>query len=159
MMPVRTLVGGVVCAATLAGGAPGTVRAQANRWERQVGDQLRRTLATLNVKGSGQPDSSWTGTLNGEESEVFVVRLLGGVSYSIIGVCDNDCDRLQLVLSTPTRNELAADRGGETFPILRFTPPETMSYRVKVVMDSCRMNPCWFGVAVVKTSSGATRSN
>jgi hypothetical protein len=152
-MLFRTLVGCAVVAATLTAGAPPSARAQATRWERQVREQLRRTVGTLDVRrsGAGQPDSTWTGTLNGEESATFSVRLLRGVSYSILGVCDNDCDRLQLVLSTPTRNELVVDRRGEAFPTLRFTPRETMVYRVKVVMDSCRMNPCWFGVAVVQT--------
>jgi len=129
---------------------PATVVAQTNRWERQVQDQLRRTLTTIGVDARERPTATKTGTLNVEESEWFTVTLSAGVHYSIVGVCDNDCARLQLVLTTPDRNELAVDRRGENFPVVRFTSPETRVFRVKVVMDACLVSPCWYGVAVVE---------
>ena len=121
---------------------PATVAAQANRWQRQVQEQLERV--------SPHARTTKTGVLNLEESEWFAVTLTAGVSYSIIGVCDNDCSSLQLVLATPDRNELGTDRRGENFPVVRFTPPETRVFRVKVVMDACLVSPCWYGVAVVE---------
>jgi len=121
---------------------PATVAAQANRWQRQVQEQLERV--------SPHARTTKTGVLNLEESEWFAVTLTAGVSYSIIGVCDNDCSSLQLVLATPDRNELVTDRRGENFPVVRFTPPETRVFRVKVVMDACLVSPCWYGVAVVE---------
>lgn len=129
---------------------PATVVAQANRWEHQVQDQLRRTLTTLGVEGRERPTATKTGTLNVEESEWFAVTLSAGVPYSIVGVCDNDCSKLQLVLTTPERNELATDRRSENFPVLRFTAPATRLFRVKVVMEACQVSPCWYGVAVVE---------
>jgi hypothetical protein len=129
---------------------PTTVVAQTNRWERQVQDQLRRTLTTLGVEARERPVATKTGVLNAEESGWFAVTLTAGVPYSIVGVCDNDCSRLHLVLTTPDRSELATDRRGENFPVVRFTPPETRVFRVKVVMDACLVSPCWYGVAVVE---------
>ncbi len=142
---MKVLVAAVVlvCAAR-------TAVAQANRWEQQVQDQLRRTLTTLGVKESERPAATKTGILNAEESEWFAVTLSGGVSYSIVGVCDNDCSKLQLVLTTPDRNELATDRRSENFPVLRFTPRETRVFYVKIVMEACQVSPCWYGVAVTK---------
>lgn len=128
---------------------PATVAAQ-TRWERQVQDQLRRTLRTLGVQDRERPTATKTGVLNAEESEWFTVTLSGGVPYSIVGVCDNDCSSLQLTLTTPKRNELATDRRGENFPVVRFTPTETRLFHVKVVMEGCRVSPCWYGVAVTK---------
>jgi hypothetical protein len=121
---------------------PATVVAQTNRWERQVQDQLQRV--------SPNAKTAKMGALNLEESEWFSVTLTAGVAYSILGVCDNDCSRLQLVLTTLDRNELATDRRGENFPVVRFTPPETRVFRVKVVMEACLVSPCWYGVAVVE---------
>ena len=115
-------------------------------------DQLQRTLTTLGVKGSERPAATKTGVLNAEESEWFAVTLSAGVSYSIIGVCDNDCSKLQLVLTTPDHNELATDRRSENFPVLRFTPTETRLFRVRIIMEACRVSPCWYGVAVIKAS-------
>ena len=122
--------------------AAGTAGAQTNRWEQQVQEQLARV--------SPHARTTKTGVLNVEESEWFAVTLSAGVHYSIVGVCDNDCSRLQLVLTTPDRSELATDRRGENFPVVRFTPPETRVFRVKVVMDACLVSPCWYGVAVVE---------
>ena len=134
---MRTLLAAVVVALV-----PTTLVAQTNRWQRQVQEQLERV--------SPHARTTKTGVLNLEESEWFAVTLTAGVSYSIIGVCDNDCSSLQLVLATPDRNELVTDRRGENFPVVRFTPPETRVFRVKVVMDACLVSPCWYGVAVVE---------
>jgi hypothetical protein len=131
-----------LCAAILLALASRAAPAQTNRWERQVQQQLQRV--------SPHAKTTKMGALNLEESEWFAVTLTAGVSYSILGVCDNDCSRLQLVLTTPDRNELATDRRGENFPVVRFTPPETRVFRVKVVMDACLVSPCWYGVAVVE---------
>ena len=134
---------GLVCAS-------GTAVAQTNRWEQQVHDQLQRTLTTLGAKESERPAATKTGALNAEESEWFAVTLAGGVSYVIVGVCDNDCTKLQLLLTTPDRNELATDRRSENFPVIRFTPTETRLFRVRIIMEACRVSPCWYGVAVTK---------
>jgi hypothetical protein len=128
----------------------GTAVAQTNRWQQQVQRQLQRTLATLGMRGSARPAATQAGVLNAEESEAFAVTLSKGVTYSIVGVCDDDCTDLQLVLTTPDRDELATDRGSETFPIIRFTSPETRLFHVKVVMELCQVSPCWYGVAVVE---------
>jgi len=131
-----------LCAGILLALASTTAAAQTNRWERQVQDQLQRV--------SPNAKTTKMGVLNLEESEWFAVTLTAGVSYSILGVCDNDCSRLHLVLTTPDRNELATDRRGENFPVVQFTPPETRVFRVKVVMDACLVSPCWYAVAVVE---------
>lgn len=115
-------------------------------------DQLQRTLATLGVQGSERATATKTGVLNAEESAWFAVTLTGGESYSIVGVCDNDCSKLHLVLTTPDRNELATDRRSENFPVIRFTPTETRLFRVRIVMEACQVSPCWYGVAVIKAS-------
>lgn len=130
---------------------PGTVLAQ-NRWERQVHDHLQRALNAARSHDASAPTESRSGVLNGEESESFVVTLVGGVSYTILGVCDDDCSRLQLVLATLANSEIALERHSEGFPVLRFTPTATTQYRIRVVMEGCRMNPCWYGVGITPSS-------
>jgi len=88
--------------------------------------------------------------LNGEESETFPVTLQGGVAYAVMGVCDEDCTNLHLVLANAAGSDVVADRSSENFPVLQLTPQVTMQYRVKVVMAACQMNPCWYGVAVYR---------
>ena len=119
-----------------------------NRWERDVQSQLQRAVNAVTTNARRSPLFTKTGPLNEEEAETFLVTLERGVTYSILGVCDNDCSRLQLLLATQS-NELAIDRNSETFPVLRFTPSATTVYGIRVVMEGCRWNPCWYAVAVV----------
>jgi hypothetical protein len=140
-------VGGLALA--LAAAAP--AHPQTPHWSQQVREQLRRATSALGVKDAGPGTTPpRIGSLNGEESASFPVRLEGGVSYVVIGVCDNDCTDLQLVLSNSAKNEIASERSSENFPVLQFTPRETMQYQVRVVMAACQMNPCWYGVAVYR---------
>ncbi len=124
--------------------------AQGNRWERQVREQLQRAAATLQNARAGAAQLTRTGTLNAEESESFAVTLQAGVSYEIVGVCDNDCTSLGLTLATMSNNDIAADRSSENFPVLHVTPRTTVAYRVRVVMAACQVSPCWYGVGVYR---------
>ena len=123
-----------------------------SRWERHVHDNLQRALQAARPPGAAPETVTRSGTLNGDEAESFVVTLRGGVSYSILGVCDEDCTRLQLVLVTLANSEIALERHSEGFPVLRFTPTATTQYRIRVVMEGCRMNPCWYGVGITPSS-------
>ncbi|HEX9279546.1 MAG TPA: hypothetical protein VF890_02820 [Gemmatimonadales bacterium] len=146
MTGLRTLVEIAVLA--LLPAAP--LCAQGNRWERQVREQLQRAAATLQNARAGPAQLTRTGTLNAEESESFAVTLQAGVSYEIVGVCDNDCTSLGLTLATMSNNDIAADRSSENFPVLHVTPRTTVAYRVKVVMAACQVSPCWYGVGVYR---------
>ena len=84
-----------------------------------------------------------------EESASFHAPLMQATSYAILAVCDDDCSRLQLTLVTPRGSEIAKDRSSESFPMLHFTPQQTMVYGVRVVMEGCHWNPCWYAVAIV----------
>ncbi len=124
--------------------------AQGNHWERQVREQLQRAEVALQAKGTRGVAFTRAGNLNTEESASLTVTFEASVSYEIVGVCDNDCTSLGLVLATLSNNDIAADRTGESFPVLHFTPTVTASYRVKVLMRACQLNPCWYGVGVYR---------
>jgi len=119
-----------------------------NRWEREVHGRLQRAVNAVTTNAGGSPLLTKTGDLNEEEAETFLVTLERGVTYSILGGCGDIKTKLQLLLATQS-NELAIDRNSETFPVLRFTPSATTVYRIRVVMEGCRWNPCWYAVAVV----------
>ena len=127
---------------------PGSVRAQGNRWERQVRAQLDRTVAALQGSSPGSARILTVGPLNTEESESLLIQLQSGTTYEIVGACDEDCSDIHLLLSTASRDDLAVDRSSENHPVVRFRPRASGAYRVRVTMAACRVNPCWFGVAV-----------
>jgi hypothetical protein len=127
-----------------------SAHAQANRWQQQVTSQLARAVASFRAQGFARQDLSRQAALNNEESETFLVTLQAGVPYSFIGVCDVDCEKLALTISTATGNDLAVDQSSGALPVVAFTPTMTASYRVTVRMAACRMSPCWYGVAVLR---------
>jgi len=128
---------------------PARAQGGGDRWERQVRGQLEREKASLGTKGAVRSFAPRVGTLDTDESESFTLTLQAGVSYVVVGTCDEDCERLSLVLSDLSSHDLAADRASENAPVVRFGPRETAAYRVKVVMERCRVNPCRYGVALL----------
>jgi hypothetical protein len=113
-----------------------------------VQDRLARAIAALG-NGGRSPVVSRSGTLNQEEGAILQAPAEQGRAYALVAVCDDDCSRLQLTLINDNGSEVATDRRSENLPTLRFTPDRSMTYRVRVVMEGCRWNPCWYGVALV----------
>jgi hypothetical protein len=121
---------------------------QQRRWEHQVQDRMQRAISAVGP-ASGLPVIERSGMLNTDEAASFQTTLTQGTSYTIVGVCDDDCSRLQLTLVKPGGSEIAKERNSESLPALYFTPEATLSYGIRVVMEGCRWNPCWYAVAVI----------
>jgi hypothetical protein len=142
---IRVTFAGVLLALTA---LPASAVTQGNRWERQVRAQLDRTVAALQKSSPGSGRLLTVGPLNTEESESLVIQLQSGTTYEIVGACDEDCSDLHLLLSTSSGDDVAVERSSENLPVLRFSPRASGAYRVRVTMAACRVNPCWFGVAI-----------
>ncbi len=118
------------------------------RWEQQVQSRLARAVVAVSTS-SRLPVVKRSGMLNTDERASFQTTLVQGVPYAIIAVCDDDCSRLQLTLLSASGSEIAKERDSESLPTLHFTPEATAAYGIRVVMEGCRWNPCWYAVAVV----------
>lgn len=128
-----------------------TMDAQGDPWEHQVRRQLARATETTKRDGYGPAIETKVGSLNRSESETLGLALQAGASYALIGVCDDDCTSLQLVLYNDAGTyEVAAERAMTETPTVRFTPREAARYRLKVVMAGCGVSPCWYGVGVYR---------
>jgi hypothetical protein len=126
---------------------PAALRGQ-QRWEQQVQSRLERAVHAVSTT-SHLPVIKRSGMLNTDEGASFQTTFVQGVSYAIIAVCDDDCSRLQLTLLSTSGSEIAKERNSESLPTLHFTPDTTTVYGIRVVMEGCRWNPCWYAVAVV----------
>jgi hypothetical protein len=135
---------------------PSIVRAQGNPWERQVEHQLEGVTRRLSHEGYVRPHDVQVDVLNTQESETFTLTLRSGPAYALVGVCDNDCASLHLIVLNETKNyEVASARTAHEAPVVQLTPRNTGRYHVKVVMASCKMNPCWYGIALYRRQPGA----
>jgi len=120
----------------------------AQRWERQVQERAQRAIDAVTTS-SPSAVVKRSGMLNTDEAASFQTTLVQGTPYAILGVCDDDCSRLQLTLLSPSGSDIAKERNSESFPTLRFTAATTAVYGIRVVMEGCRWNPCWYAIAVV----------
>ena len=118
------------------------------RWERQVDERVQRAVAAV-ATSSPPAVVRRSGMLNTDEAASFQTTLAQHTPYAIIAVCDDDCSRLQLTLLTSSRSEIAKERNSESLPTLHFTAETTAVYGIRVVMEGCRWNPCWYAIAVV----------
>ena len=118
------------------------------RWERQVQERIQRAADAVS-RSSRSAVVKRSGVLNTDEAASFQATLVKGTSYAIVAVCDDDCSRLQLTLLSPSGSDIAKERNSESLPTLHFTAEITAVYSIRVVMEGCRWNPCWYAVAVV----------
>jgi len=121
------------------------------RWERQVDERVQRAIAAV-ATSSPPAVVRRSGMLNTDEAVSFKTTLIQGTSYAIVAVCDDDCSRLQLTLLSPSGSDLDKERNSESLPTLHFTAQATAVYGIRVVMEGCRWNPCWYAIAVVPLS-------
>lgn len=141
----RVAVAGTVAVALIARSAS----AQSdNRWREQVQDYLSHAASTLSNKGYEQTHETQIGSLHDDENDSFTLTLHAGTTYALVGVCDNDCKDLDLVLYDADDNQVDSDIENDDVPIVQVSPKETQRYRVKVIMANCQTNPCWYGIGV-----------
>ena len=125
-----------------------TAQAQENQWRTQVEGYLTRAAKTLSDKGYEQTHETQIGSLADDDNESFNLTLHAGTTYALVGVCDNDCSDLDLVLYDADGDQVDSDVQTDDVPIVQVTPHETMRYRVKVMMAVLKTNPCWYGIGV-----------
>ncbi|MDZ4865138.1 MAG: hypothetical protein SGJ01_17090 [Gemmatimonadota bacterium] len=127
---------------------PAALTAQADRWDRQAEAALHRAGPLLADQGFQSTTVARYGMLSTDESERVTIPVSAGRSYAIVGVCDEDCGNLDLVLSRSARQEVTSDRGDGNVPIVKVTTELAGTYGLKVIMTACRLGPCRYGIAV-----------
>lgn len=123
-----------------------------NRFEQQVRTQLDRVGQNLAKKGFELTTQVYTGDLDEERNEEVSVRLRAGVRYAIVGVCDEDCKDLDLVLYNSSGKELASDVGDDDVPVVELTPDRDGVYMARAVMANCATEPCSYGLGLFSSS-------
>lgn len=115
----------------------------------QVWFQLQQQYTTAQKSGFLQFNYI-LGWLNGGSSPTvnWPLTLFAGRPFLIVGVCDNDCSDVDLVLENQEGVELASDRAADDLPLIRFTPSTTTTYWLKPIMHTCGVDHCGYGIGV-----------
>jgi hypothetical protein len=115
----------------------------------QVWSQLVSQSATATNEGFKRLNYMIGYMNNGTVTNVnWPVDMEKGRSYLIVGVCDNDCTDVDLILQDTDRAEVASDVLADDIPVIRFTPSTAATYWIETTMVVCSVEPCGYGIAV-----------
>ncbi|MEN3747971.1 hypothetical protein TPR58_12415 [Sphingomonas sp. HF-S3] len=94
----------------------------------------------------GFKPTGWTqrGTLANGGSKTFKLTLAGDGPYAVIGMCDTDCEDVNLVISDASGAEVDKDVETDDAPIVLLEKPGT--YSVRIDMKACKTDSCDYGM-------------
>jgi hypothetical protein len=138
--------------------AAGPALAQ-NQYTQQVNNQLDTMERNARGQGKTRLFRSPIFRLNEGQTQVYPVSLVRGRSYTIGGVCDNDCPDLDIKLLDPNGREVASDVLTDSAPSVSHNATMNGNYRVRVVMYDCNVNPCSAGLTVMGSGDGGGGGN
>jgi hypothetical protein len=128
-------------------GAPQT--AGAVNYQQQILDRLGQVQQAFAAQGFQQLGQPYVGQLpQGQYFNLPQVTLEVGGDYRFIGVCDNDCGDLDLVVYDQNNVLVAQDNLADATPIAAVAPQWTGPFTVQAVMHNCTVAPCYYAVVL-----------
>ena len=82
----------------------------------------------------------------------FTADLRRGVSYRVIGACDNECNDMDIEVLDPAGAVIASDVTPTDFPAVNLTPAADGRYTVRFILKTCTIAPCFVGARVLQAS-------
>jgi hypothetical protein len=76
--------------------------------------------------------------------------LNAGERYVVAAACDRDCSDVDLQLLSPAGWEIDSDFLSDDEPIVYATPARSGTYRIRVSMASCSVEPCEYFAGVFR---------
>lgn len=127
---------------------PMTVHAQTG-YDQQVQSFLQTSgRMILEPQGLLATQEIYTGSLNVDSGEDHWITLEGGEEYALLGVCDQDCEDIDLFLYDEKGNEIDSDVLDDDVPVVLVSPSRRTRYRVQIKMYDCDVEPCFYAVGL-----------
>lgn len=122
--------------------------AQTDRWTSQVRNQLIQAARAAGYGRARLTHNPFIGDLGGGGEDDITLNLRKGVSYTILGVCDEDCRDIDLGIYDDNGNLISSDLQRDDIPVVKVTPRWNARFTIKVMMPSCSNAPCRYGIGV-----------
>jgi hypothetical protein len=133
---------------------PTFVAAQSSEYNRQLEVQLNESRRLYLPAGQSLVRGPLGGSLDEGGTINYSFQLVAGRSYTILGVCDNDCNDLDITLYDPAGNEVAEDVLTDDKPVASHTARRSGRYRATISMASCSTGSCFYAVAAYGNAGG-----
>ncbi len=121
--------------------------AQLNQRVYQVQIRLNQATDVANRNGLRKTHDDSLGYMGNGVDTNTTLTLRQGVSYLIVGVCDDSCQNLQIRLYDENGNLVVSDTRNTKVPVVRITPRWTGRFRINTTMGQCSSAPCHYGLA------------
>ncbi|MDX2238299.1 MAG: PPC domain-containing protein [Hyphomonadaceae bacterium] len=82
----------------------------------------------------------------------FTVPVSAGVTYRVVGGCDNECNNVDLEVRDAGGAVVASDAAPDDHPVVSFTPTASGTYSVRLLLKTCTIAPCYVGARVLQQS-------
>jgi hypothetical protein len=115
---------------------------------RDLAQQLARAEILLGENGYSRAAGPFAGGLAQRETRRFPLTLRAGQDYRVVGVCDQRCGDLELLLFDQNETTIGRAVLGLGVPALDVRPAATGAHVVEVAMLRCSAAPCWYAVNV-----------
>ena len=133
---------------------PAYVAAQSSEYNRQLDEQLRMSRSTYLPAGQSIVRGPLGGSLDEGGTINYSFQFVAGRSYTILGVCDNDCSDLDITLYDPAGNQVAEDVLTDDKPVASHVARRSGRYRATITMASCSTGSCFYAVAAYGNTGG-----
>jgi hypothetical protein len=110
--------------------------------------QLQQAQAALAQQGFQLIGQPYSGSLQQGQSWNVPTQMATGYEYRVIGVCDRDCNDLDLLLFDANGAPLTQDRSTSSQPVIGIQPAYSGNYTIQVQMYNCAVAPCYYALAL-----------
>lgn len=134
------------CIAAVVAAVPAT--AQDASYRAQLDQQLQKSRDLFRGQGYSIAAGPFTGALQPGAKERFTLPVEQGVSYKILGICDNDCSNVDLRVLNMNGQNIGEDITPDDIPIVELQPTGTGTVQLEATMVTCSQAPCYHAIEV-----------
>lgn len=119
-----------------------------DEWEAIVAEQVAEVDKLFEDEGYEPSHELQTGYMSTDETTTTQLDLDPG-RYVFVGVCDGDCEDLDLAVHSPSGTLLGSDSEDDDVPVIEIDVASAGEYSFTAGMASCRTDTCFYGVRVL----------
>lgn len=114
----------------------------------QIRDRLIRVGGYAIQQGYSVTHEPSFDQLRENQYQWITIKLRGGTNYLLTGLCDQDCQDLDLAIYDENGNLVKRDTQIDATPVVSVTPQWTGNFRIRVSMAKTTAAYSYYGVAV-----------
>jgi hypothetical protein len=120
-----------------------------NQYETAVRGYLD-TQHKLDGYSQDRGTADWVNGLRAGQPQFWEIQLARGATYTIVGVCDEDCTDVDMEVSDSNGNMVGSDTLADDYPRVQLTPAASGTFSVKIWLHACSSEPCYAGARVLR---------